>query len=72
MNRAWIRQQSRGSGTFKIRTSDGKEYSVPHPEFLLIGRHNIVIESASGLLDIIHPLHVVSIRPGSRRKPHSA
>jgi len=51
-----------------IRTSDGKEFRVPHPEFVLVGRHNVVIEDAKGLLDIIDPMHVVSIRPGTRRK----
>jgi hypothetical protein len=70
MNRELIRQQFIGQGPFLIRTSDGKEFPVPHPEFVLIGRHNIVIENATGLLDIIDPLHVVSIRPGPRRKPH--
>lgn len=70
MNRELIRQQLVGRGPFRIRTSDGKEFSVPHPEFVLIGRHNIVIENTKGFLDIIDPLHVVSIRPGGRRKNH--
>ena len=70
MNRELIRQQLAGRGSFVIRTSDGKEFSVPHPEFVLVGRHNVVIEDDNGLLDIIDPLHVVSIRPGIRRKPH--
>lgn len=68
MNRELIRQQLVGQGPLIIRTSDGKEFQVPHPEFVLIGRHNIVIEDNKGLLDIIDPLHVVSIRPGTRRK----
>jgi hypothetical protein len=68
MNRELIRQQLIGQGPFLIRTSDGKKFPVPHPEFVSIGRHNIVIEDAKGLLDIIDPLHVVSIRPNSRRK----
>jgi hypothetical protein len=72
MNRELIRQQLVGNGPFLIRTSDGKEFQVPHPEFVLIGRHNIVIEDTKGLLDIIDPLHVVSIRPGPRRKSHKA
>lgn len=72
MNRELIRQQLVGQGSFLIRTSDGKEFQVPHPEFVLVGRHNIVIESAKGLLDIIDPLHVVSIRPNRRRKTHKA
>ena len=68
MNRELIRQQLAGQKPLAIRTSDGKEFAVPHPEFVLVGRHNIVIEDEKGLLDIIDPLHVVSIRPGSRRK----
>jgi len=68
MNRELIRQQLTGPSPFLIRTSDGKAFPVPHPEFVLIGRQNIVIEDAKGLLDIIDPLHVVSIRPGARRK----
>ncbi len=70
MNRELIRQQLVGQGPFLIRTSDGKEFLVPHPEFVLVGRHNIVVEDAKGLLDIIDPLHVVSIRPTRRLKTH--
>jgi hypothetical protein len=70
MNRGMIRRQLVGQKPLTIRTSDGKEFPVPHPEFVLVGRHNIVIEDEKGLLDIIDPLHVVSIRPGSRRKTH--
>jgi hypothetical protein len=72
VNRDLIRQQLVGQGPLIIRTSDGKEFPVPHPEFVLIGRHNIVIEDTKGMLDIIDPLHVVSIRPGLRRKAHKA
>jgi hypothetical protein len=68
MNRDLIRQQLIGSGQFIIRTSDGKEFPVPHPEFVLVGRHNVVIETENGFLDIVDPLHVVSIRPCTRRK----
>ena len=70
MNRDLIRQQLVGRGPFTIRTSDGKQFTVPHPEFVLVGRRNIVVEDQKGLLDIIDPLHVVSIRPGTRRKAH--
>ena len=72
MNRELIRQQLVGHGSYLIQTSDGKEFPVTHPEFVLIGRHNIVIENSKGLLDIIDPLHVVSIRPGARRKAAKA
>jgi hypothetical protein len=68
MDRELIRQHLKGQGPFIIRTSDGKQFSVPHPEFVLVGRHNLVIEHPKGMLDIVHPLHVVSIRPAPRRK----
>lgn len=68
MNRELIRQQLQSSGPVVIRTSDGKEYPAPHPEFVFVGRHNVVIETRDGLLDILDPLHIVSIRPATRRK----
>jgi hypothetical protein len=68
MNRELIRKQLIGHAPLVIRTSDGKQFPVPHPEFVLVGRHNIVVESEQGMLDIIDPLHVVSIRPNAKRK----
>ena len=67
MNRELIRHNLAGAGPFIIRTSDGKQYSVPHSEFVLVGRRNVVVEQPNGFLDIIDPLHVVSIRPGKKR-----
>ena len=67
MNPQLIRQQLAGAGSFLIRTSDGKQYSVPHSEFVLVGRRNVVVEQPNGFLDIIDPIHVVSIRPGQKR-----
>jgi hypothetical protein len=68
MNRELIRQNLSGRGPFVVRTSDGKEFSVPHSEFVLVGKHNVVVEQENGFLDIIDPLHVVSIRPIGKRK----
>lgn len=70
MNRELIRDSLRAPGPAIVRTSDGKEYPVPHPEFVFIGRHNVVIEKQNGGIDILDPLHIVSIRPAPRRKPH--
>ena len=67
MNRDMIREQLRGRGPLIVRTSDGKQYRVAHPEFVLIGRYNVVIEQRKGLLDILDPLHIVSIRPPRRK-----
>ena len=72
MNRVLIRQQLTGRGPFTIRTSDGKQFVVPHSEFIFVGHHNLIIERTDGLLDILDPMHVVSIRPGRRRKVQEA
>jgi hypothetical protein len=70
MNRQLIRQQLMGNKPLTIRTSDGKEFAVLHPEFMLVGRHNIGTEDPKGLLDVIDLPQVVSIRPGTSRKAH--
>ncbi len=68
MNTAIIRKQTADPGPFVIRTSDGKEYHAPHGEFIGYTRHYLYIEDEEGGVDILDPLHVVSIRPASRRR----
>jgi hypothetical protein len=68
VNRGLTRQHLSSREGSIIRTSDGRQHAVAHPEFVLIGRHNVVVEHPNGYLDIIDPLHILSIRPGSRRK----
>jgi hypothetical protein len=68
MNRELIRQHLASREGSIIRTSDGRQYAVAHSEFVLIGKHNIVVEHPNGYLDIIDPLHIVSIRPAHKRK----
>jgi hypothetical protein len=68
MNRATILKHLRQAGPLVIRTSDGKEFGVPHPEFVFVGRFNVAIEDEGGGFDIIDPLHIVSIRPPAARQ----
>jgi hypothetical protein len=68
MNRDLIRQHLASRRESIIRNSDGRQYDAAHAEFVLIGRHNVVVEHPNGYLDIIDPLHIVSIRPAPRRK----
>ena len=51
-----------GFRPFSIRTSDGREYEVPHPEFILIAPHEIGVVSKDGYIDTLAPLHIVSLR----------
>ena len=61
MNIQTIRKRLSKQGPFVVRTSDGEKYTVQHPEFVLVGRHNLVIEDEQGGIDVIDPLHVVAI-----------
>ena len=56
---------------FTIRVADGREYRVPHPEFLMFlpsGR-SIVVASTDDHVEIIDTLMVTSIHLGNGRKP---
>ena len=72
MNTKTMQQQLSGAGPFLIRTSDGKAYTVPHSEFVGFTKHYVMIEDSTGVLDIVDPLHVVSIRPVSKRRVKAA
>lgn len=70
MNSDAIRKQLVGPGPFIIRTSDGKEFTAQHGEFVGITRHYMIVEDENGGVDMVDPMHVVSIRPvRKRRKP---
>ena len=63
MNLDKIRRKLRGGfRPFSLRTSDGREYKVPHPEFILIAPLQIGVVSEGGYIDTLAPLHIVSIR----------
>jgi hypothetical protein len=71
MNTEQMRKRLQGQGPHRLRTSDGREYLVPHPELVLVGRRNVVIEDEAGMLEVMDPMHVVSIRSGTSRKPRN-
>jgi hypothetical protein len=53
------------SGGFRpmvLRTSDGREYHIPHPEFIAIGKHYVAVVDDKGDMDILEPFHIVSIK----------
>jgi hypothetical protein len=57
-----IRDRLNKAGPHLIRTSDGNQFRVEHPEFIMVGRFNFVIEQPDGILDVIDPVYIVSIR----------
>jgi len=63
MNLEKIRKRVRGGfRPFVLRTSDGREYEVPHPEFIAIGKHDLAVVDKDGDIDILDPLHIVSLK----------
>jgi hypothetical protein len=56
-----------GFRPFAFRTTDGQEFEVPHPEFILIGKYTIAIRDKQGFINNIDPLHIVSARDLTRR-----
>jgi len=63
MNVERIRQRlSGGFRPFCLRTSDGHEYAVRHPELVLIGRHTLAVLDADGEIATLDPLHIVALK----------
>jgi len=54
---------SGGFRPFAIRTTDGQEFVIPHPEFLLIGKYSIAVRDKEGFINTLDPLHVVASPP---------
>ncbi len=51
-----------GFQPFLIRTSDGREFKVPHPEFIALGKYAIAVTDDEGVINTIALLHVASIK----------
>ncbi len=63
MNMQRVRQRlSGGFRPFSLRTSDGREYAVPHPEFVLVGRNSLAVLDADREIATLDPLHIVAIK----------
>lgn len=63
-----IRRKLHGGFRPRICTSDGREFLVPHPEFILITPRNIAIADKDGYIDTIDPTHIVSIKQAGTKK----
>jgi hypothetical protein len=56
-----------GFRPFTLRLTDGRAFSVPHPEFIAIGRAVVVVDR-DGFPVNIDPLHIVSLDDRPSRK----
>ena len=59
-----IKQRVSGGGfkPFLIRTSDGHEYAIRHPEWVLVGGQGLAVLDADGEIAWVTPLHIVAIK----------
>ena len=59
-----IRRRVSGGGfrPFALRTSDGREYAVGHPELLLVGPRSLAVLDRDGEIVTLDPLHIVAIK----------
>lgn len=59
-----IKQRVSGGGfkPFRIRTSDGHEYAIRHPEWVLVGGQGLAVLDADGEIAWVNPLHIVAIK----------
>ncbi len=46
---------------FKLRTSDGWKFVVPHREFIFLTSKRVVVATPDGYVNVLDPLHLVSI-----------
>lgn len=75
MNLEKIRKKLTGGfQPFVLRTSDGREFDVPHPEFIAVGKYEVAVVDKEGDIDLLDPLHLVSIKSltGHKRQKHAA
>ena len=70
MNVEKIRKRlARGFRRFVLPTSDGHEFEVPHPEFIMHAKYDVAGVDKDGGINVLDPLHIVSIKGA---KPNSA
>ena len=63
MNLEEVRKKiTNGFRPFILRTSDGREFPVPHREFVMVTKRSVVVADEEGFVDILDPLHIASIR----------
>ena len=64
MNLGAIRRRVSGGGfrPFALRTSDGREYPVRHPEMVLVAPRSIAVVDREGEIVTLDALHIVAIK----------
>jgi hypothetical protein len=51
-----------GFRPFILHTSDGRKFTVPHKEFIMLTKRSVVVADKDGFVDILDPMHITGIR----------
>lgn len=64
MNLEGSRQRVSGGGfhPFALRTSDGREYAVRHPEMVLVAPRSLAVADRDGEIVTLDAWHIVAIK----------
>ena len=62
------RRLTGGFRPFCLRTLDGREYAVLHPECLLVGPHSLAVLDSDQEIVTLDALHIVAIKDLPIRK----
>ena len=64
MNLDRIRQRISGGGfhPFSLRTTDGREYPVRHPEMVLVAPRSLAVVDREGEIVTLDAMHMVAIK----------
>lgn len=58
-----------GFKPFRLVTSSGEKYRVPHPEFIFVTQRTVVVADKNGYTQFLDPLHITSIEDIPSKKP---
>ncbi|MEY2430223.1 MAG: hypothetical protein QOJ40_3108 [Verrucomicrobiota bacterium] len=62
MNTEQIKVRMRGGfRPFVLYLSDGRQFKIAHPEFILVGKGVVVVLREDDLVETLDPLHIVSV-----------
>lgn len=61
---------SNGFKPFTLHLSDGRTFTVPHPDYIAISRHVVVVIGEDELANLIDPVHIVSAKQMGSQAPH--
>ena len=62
MNVEQIKLRIRGGfKPFVLRSSDGRKFKVPHPEFIIVRKGVVAVLRQDGLVETLDALHIASV-----------